>query len=200
MTQALGTAKQERSKKRRLNEHSSGTAELSWTSVGPVKKRMMEACSVPMQVKETRPLPQITATAHGGPRALPLPQPDIIVCTVRPPCQGWIQWGGWSPAMGYRCVCTTGTVRHKAEVQSKSQREKLFGDMPKAPFAAVGKQVQSMRSESTASKSYELNPGRMTYHRVQRTPRPRWTPQSTRPPPSPPPLPITITITIYPCD
>ena len=29
-----------------------------------------------------------------------------------------------------------------------------------------------MRSESTASKSYELNPGRMTYHRVQRTPAP----------------------------
>ena len=53
----------------------------------------------------------------------------------------------------------TGTVRHKAEVQSKSQREKLFSDMSQAPFAAVGKQVQSMRSESTASKSYELNPG-----------------------------------------
>ena len=33
------------------------------------------------------------------------------------------------PAMGYRCVCTTGTVRHKAEVQSKSQRGKLFSDM-----------------------------------------------------------------------
>ena len=26
-----------------------------------------------------------------------------------------------------------------------------------------------MRSESTASKSYELNPGRMTYHQAQRT-------------------------------
>ena len=38
--------------------------------------------------------------------------------------------GGLSdPAMGYGCVCTTGTVRHKAEVQSKSQREKLFSDM-----------------------------------------------------------------------
>ena len=33
------------------------------------------------------------------------------------------------PAMGHGCVCTTGTVRHKAEVQSKSQREKLFSDM-----------------------------------------------------------------------
>ena len=29
-----------------------------------------------------------------------------------------------------------------------------------------------MRSESTASKSYELNPGRMTYHQAQRTPAP----------------------------
>ena len=34
-----------------------------------------------------------------------------------------------TPAMGYGCACTTGTVRHKAEVQSKSQREKLFSDM-----------------------------------------------------------------------
>ena len=33
------------------------------------------------------------------------------------------------PAMGYRCVCTTGAVQHKAEVQSKSQRGKLFSDM-----------------------------------------------------------------------
>ena len=32
-------------------------------------------------------------------------------------------------AMGYRCVCTTGTVRHKAVVKRKSQREKLFSDM-----------------------------------------------------------------------
>ena len=29
------------------------------------------------------------------------------------------------PAMGYRCVCTTGAVQHKAEVQSKSQRGKV---------------------------------------------------------------------------
>ena len=36
-------------------------------------------------------------------------------------------------AMGYRCVCTTGTVRHKAEVQSKSQRGKVFSDMSWAP-------------------------------------------------------------------
>ena len=33
------------------------------------------------------------------------------------------------PAMGYRCMCTTRTVRHKAEVQSKSQRGKLFSDI-----------------------------------------------------------------------
>ena len=43
-------------------------------------------------------------------------------------------------AMGYRCVCTIGTVQHKAEVQSKSQREKLFSDMSRAPFAAVERQ------------------------------------------------------------
>ena len=33
-----------------------------------------------------------------------------------------------APAMGYRCVSTTGAVQHKAEVQSKMQREKLFSD------------------------------------------------------------------------
>ena len=66
----------------------------------------------------------------------------------------------------------TKAQRHKAEVQRKSQREKLFSDMSWAPFAAVGKQVQSMRSESTAYQSYEIIYGRMTYHRVQRTPRP----------------------------
>ena len=32
-------------------------------------------------------------------------------------------------AMGYKCVCTTGTVWHKVEVQSNSQREKLSSDM-----------------------------------------------------------------------
>ena len=37
------------------------------------------------------------------------------------------------PAMGYRCVCTTGAVQHKAEVQSKSQRGKLFSDMSYVP-------------------------------------------------------------------
>ena len=34
-----------------------------------------------------------------------------------------------SPAMGYGCVCTTGTAWHKGEVQGISQREKLFSDM-----------------------------------------------------------------------
>ena len=91
------------------------------------------------------------------------------------------------PAVGYGCVCTTGTVRHKAEVQSKSQREKLFSDMSWAPFAAVDEPVQNMQSESTASKSYELNPGRMTYHRVQRPPSPGGLPSPPvgRPPPPP---------------
>ena len=37
--------------------------------------------------------------------------------------------GAGVPAMGRRCVCTTDTVRHKAEVQSKGQRGKLFSDM-----------------------------------------------------------------------
>ena len=37
-------------------------------------------------------------------------------------------------------MCTTSTVRHKAEVQSKSQRGKLFSDMSLAPLAAVERQ------------------------------------------------------------
>ena len=40
-----------------------------------------------------------------------------------------VMGNGECPAMGYRCVCMTGIVRHKAEVQSKSQRVKLFSDM-----------------------------------------------------------------------
>ena len=46
-----------------------------------------------------------------------------------------------------------------------------------------------MRSESTASKSYELNPGRMTYHRVQRTPAP----------PPPPRTPCTLGFLFFIC-
>ena len=42
-----------------------------------------------------------------------------------------------------------------------------------------------MQSESTASKSYELNPGRMMYHRVQRTPAPGGLPSPPVPPPPP---------------
>ena len=40
-------------------------------------------------------------------------------------------------AMGHRCVCTTGTVRQKAEVQSKSRRRQPFSDMAQAPLAAA---------------------------------------------------------------
>ena len=39
------------------------------------------------------------------------------------------------PATGYGCVRTTGTVRHKAEVQRQGQREQLFSDMSWAHFA-----------------------------------------------------------------
>ena len=39
------------------------------------------------------------------------------------------------PVVGHRCVCTTGTVRHEAVVQSTSPREMLFSDMSLAPFA-----------------------------------------------------------------
>ena len=53
-------------------------------------------------------------------------------------------------ATGYRCVCTTGTVWHKAEVQSKSQREKLFGDMSWAPFAK-GKKIDTLPPPSVPS-------------------------------------------------
>ena len=55
-----------------------------------------------------------------------------------------------TPAMGYRCVCTTGAVQHKAEVQSKSQRGKLFSDMSQAPFAAVNK-VRGVQAFSAPS-------------------------------------------------
>ena len=41
-------------------------------------------------------------------------------------------WGGemeGGPCPPNRCVCTTGTVQNKAEVQSKSRRKKLFSDV-----------------------------------------------------------------------
>ena len=44
---------------------------------------------------------------------------------------------GDPPAMGYKCVCMTGTVQNKAGVQSKSRRKKLFTDMSHTPFAAL---------------------------------------------------------------
>ena len=46
-------------------------------------------------------------------------------------------------------MCTTGTVRHKAEVQSKRQREKLFSDMPKAPFAVANKMAEEPQTSTT---------------------------------------------------
>ena len=76
------------------------------------------------------------------------------------------------PAMGHRCACTTGAVRHKAEAQSKSQRETLFSDMAQGPFAAVERQIQGVRSGSTAPQSYELCSGGVTYHRTP--PLPNW--------------------------
>ena len=69
-------------------------------------------------------------------------------------------------AMGYRCVCTPGTVRHKAQVQSKGRREKLFCDVSWTRFAAVETQTQ-VRCGSTAPQSYGLYSGGVTYHRAQ---------------------------------
>ena len=48
--------------------------------------------------------------------------------------QTWVvRTGPWSPPLprqrGYRCASTTRTVRHRAEAQSKNQREKLFSDV-----------------------------------------------------------------------
>ena len=48
-------------------------------------------------------------------------------------------------------MCTTGTVRHEAEVQSKSQREKLFSYMSSAPFAKK-KDTQNDPPPSPASE------------------------------------------------
>ena len=49
-------------------------------------------------------------------------------CTLRPVFVVKSHRNG-VPTMGHGCVSMTGTVKHKAEVQSKSQREKLFSDM-----------------------------------------------------------------------
>ena len=45
------------------------------------------------------------------------------------------------PAMGYRCVRMTGTVRHRAVVHSKRQREMLFSDKLKAASFAREKKL-----------------------------------------------------------
>ena len=58
------------------------------------------------------------------------------------------------PAVECRRVHATGTVRHKAEVQSESQREKLCSDMSQAPLAAVQRQRQEVRCDSTTRKAY----------------------------------------------
>ena len=72
--------------------------------------------------------------------------------------------------MGYRCVCTTGTVRRKTEVQSNSQKETFCSGMSSAPFAAVERQRQEMRCAPTAPESYELYSGGLTYHWAQPPP------------------------------
>ena len=96
------------------------------------------------------------------------------------------------PAMGYRCVCTTGTAQHKAEVQSKSRRKKLFSDMSWAPFAAANKMAWSPQVLTTPKVLQSVN---LVDGRRQKLPRnvetllqtsnsssplPWWTPQSTR--------------------
>ena len=53
-----------------------------------------------------------------------------------------------APAMGHRRVCTTGAVRRKAEVQSKSQREELFSDMV----------MGALREKNSHSKRPPLRP------------------------------------------
>ena len=64
---------------------------------------------------------------RGIPGPMPPPPPSVPV----PPGGGGdpSDLDAGYPAMGYRCVCTTGTIQHKAEVRSKRQREKLFSDM-----------------------------------------------------------------------
>ena len=58
---------------------------------------------------------------------------DIKNFTLRAHCvHGILLEGGEvspPPAMGIRCVCTTGAVQNKARVQSKRRRKKLFIDM-----------------------------------------------------------------------
>ena len=65
---------------------------------------------------------------------------------------------GPPPAPGYRCVCTTGTVRHKAEVQSKSRREKRFTDVSWAPFAAANETADDAQVPTTPQVPRAIKP------------------------------------------
>ena len=76
-----------------------------------------DGVAIPRGKKPEHPAPP----PHGLRRPLPPPNPP----TPPPPPRTATA----HPAMGYGCVCTTGTVTHKAERQNKSQREKLFSDM-----------------------------------------------------------------------
>ena len=62
-----------------------------------------------------------------------------------------------TPAMGNRCVCTTGTVQNKAGVQSKRRRKKLFSDMSSAPFAVVNKMARSPQVFTTPKVLQSVN-------------------------------------------
>ena len=75
--------------------------------------------------------------------------------------------------MGHRCVCTTGTVRHEAEINSKSQRETLFRDMSSAPFAK-----KTYLPPSTHTHTH-LRDGVFPDKRPQDTPKHPFTGQST---------------------
>ena len=74
------------------------------------------------------------------------------------------------PAMGYRCVCTTGTVQNKAGVQSKSRRKKLFSDMSLAPFAAVKMTARGVQSLTAPPTNYQS--GGLWQHMVSPSPLP----------------------------
>ena len=73
------------------------------------------------------------------------------------------------PTMGYRCVGTTGTVRHKAEVQSKSQRGKLFSDISQAPFAVANKVAASAQKSATPQVLQTVDPADDGQQRKVRT-------------------------------
>ena len=80
-------------------------------------------------------------TPHPSNASLPPPPPSTLP----------------NAAMAYRCVCTTGTVQNKAEVQSKSRRKKLFSDMSWAPFAVVNKMAWSPQVFTTPKVLQSVN-------------------------------------------